>query len=217
MTCDELTREQLAWCKQEAEQALERAAEKIFGPLEESPPEKKDAIRSGPRIAPEVTKTAANTISARSVAENGAAARKDCAMPSFDEPETVCRTALCARCETLGSGHWNPQEGTFEWRCECCVITLTGITKLVGPDEIRCCTLPYRMVGLRPSSRLLSVGIHGRLWREVWPCPEGVIVQSGGDFVSVWNANDRAQFWAHSFAEAYGQLIGKPWLGVCAL
>jgi hypothetical protein len=72
---DELTAERLAWCKQQAEEALEVAAEKLFG--EESAPESKDAIRSESRIAPEVTKTAANTISARSVAENGPAASQE--------------------------------------------------------------------------------------------------------------------------------------------
>jgi hypothetical protein len=54
-----------------------RADEVEKAGLGESPHEKRDAIRFGPRIAPEVTKPAANTISARSVAENGAAASQE--------------------------------------------------------------------------------------------------------------------------------------------
>jgi hypothetical protein len=80
MRDDELTPEQLERCRREAEQALERAAEKIFGTLEKT----KDAIRSEPRIAPEDTKTAANTISARTVAKIDAAA-------SPQEEESPCQ------------------------------------------------------------------------------------------------------------------------------
>jgi hypothetical protein len=71
---EELTPEQLDWCRGEAEQALEPAAKKIFGPL--PPPETKDAIRARSRIAPQDTKTA-DTISAQILAKNGAATTQE--------------------------------------------------------------------------------------------------------------------------------------------
>jgi hypothetical protein len=133
-------------------------------------------------------------------------------MPNFDEPETVYRTALCAHCETLGHGQWSPQEGTFEWQCACTEIALCGLTAENGPGEVRVCTLPHRMVGIRPSRRLLSLS-RGRVWRQVWRSPEGSIVQSGADYVAVPNAEGRQQFWTTDFEQAFYELTGTRWAG----
>jgi hypothetical protein len=130
-------------------------------------------------------------------------------MPSFDEPETVYRTALCARCETLGSGQWNPQEGTFEWRCGCTEISLTGITKPDGPGEVRVCTLPHRLISLRPCRRLLSMS-RGRLWREVWRDQNGVILESGSDYVTIFEQDGR-QVWSKDFSFSFTLLTGDIW------
>jgi hypothetical protein len=130
-------------------------------------------------------------------------------MPDSNEFEVVLRAAFCERCETLGTGRWDPQAGTFEWCCACTEISLTGITKQDGPGELRCVTQSARMVGIRPSRRLISMS-RGRIWREVWRCEQGIILQCAKDFVTILEQDGR-QIWSTDFSFSFTLLTGQPW------
>jgi hypothetical protein len=132
-------------------------------------------------------------------------------MPSFNEDEIIRRTVQCTRCQQPATYTLDIAHGNFSYVCECTMIEAPEIhTGPNGPGEIRLMTLPGRMIGIRPSRRLLSKS-RGRLWREVWRCEQGVIVGSGADFVTIPNDEAKPQFWAHSFEESYMQLVGQPW------
>jgi hypothetical protein len=133
-------------------------------------------------------------------------------MPGFDEPEVIERTVLCRRCEQPGMYRLDVGTGDFSFECPCTEIEIAAIHTGPNVGEIRCCTQPGRMISrIRPSRRTLTTGVHGRLWRELWRCPEGSILQSGHDFVAVMASEDRRQLWFDSFEAAFYQLTNHPW------
>jgi hypothetical protein len=132
-------------------------------------------------------------------------------MPSYSENELFERVVLCTRCQQQGRYRLDLGNGDFFYQCECTSLEITAIhTDPNGPGTIRCCTLPHRMVGLRPSRRLLSVGPRGRLFRERWRSREGAILQAGEDFVTVFHEDGR-QVWSKDFGFSYTLLTGLLW------
>jgi hypothetical protein len=134
-------------------------------------------------------------------------------MPSYEPAEVIERLVTCSRCEREGRYRLDLGSGHFLYECECTSLEIPGIHTHPNGPEIRCVTQPSAMLGIRASRRLLSVGRHGRLFRERWKSQEGIIVQSGPDFVVVPNAEGRQQFWAKSFEQAFTELTGRPWEG----
>jgi hypothetical protein len=134
-------------------------------------------------------------------------------MPAFEPTgKIIHRVVTCARCQQQGRYRLDLGSGDFFYECECTSLEIPAIhTNPNGPSEICCVTQPSRMVGLRPSRRTLSVGPHGRLFRERWRCEAGIILQSGADFVTISSAEGRQQFWAQSFEQAFFELSGQPW------
>jgi hypothetical protein len=119
--------------------------------------------------------------------------------------------AWCHRCETQQE-QWRSDDGDqFRFRCNCTALEVSGLTQSPNGPTSACVTYPGQVKGIRPSRRLLTVGPRGRLFREVWRSPEGVIIHSGDDYVVVPNAEGRQQFWANSFTQAFCVLTGRAW------
>jgi hypothetical protein len=136
-------------------------------------------------------------------------------MPAFEPTgEIIRRVVTCARCQQQGRYRLDLGSGDFFYECECTSLEIPAIhTDLNGPGAISCVTQPNRMIGIRPSRRLLSVGPHGRLWREVWRSEQGTIVHNAGDFVVIPKGEGKQQFWTRSFEASFMQLVGRPWEG----
>jgi hypothetical protein len=133
-------------------------------------------------------------------------------MPEFDQHEVIRRVVTCLRCGEEGVYTLDVQRGDFRYECACTELLAPSIhTGPVGPGELRVCTLPHRMAGLRPSRQTLSVGVRGRLWRQLWHCELGVVLNSGNDYVAVRYEHPHLQFWAQSFEPAYYALTGEFW------
>jgi hypothetical protein len=117
----------------------------------------------------------------------------------------------CNRCETQQE-QWRSDDGDrFRARCECCDFEISGLTQSLNGPTTGSVIYRHKLKGIRPSRRLLAVGPHGRLFRELWRSPEGAIVQSGADFVVLPNGEGKQQFWTRSFPEAYCELTSRPW------
>jgi hypothetical protein len=119
----------------------------------------------------------------------------------------------CERCETQQE-QWRSDDGdVFRAHCECTDFQVTGLTKSSNGPTVGSVIFPSKVKGIRYSRRLLTVGRHGRLWRECWRGETGVILQSGSDYVAILAGEDHRQVWFASFEGAYYQLVGKPWQG----
>jgi len=120
-------------------------------------------------------------------------------------------TVQCARCEEPQE-QWRSDDGDrFSVHCECTSFEVTGLVLSPDGPTMAAVVRPERVKGIRPSRRMLTIGRHGRLWREIWRSAEGVIVQSGPDFVVVPAEEGKPQIWAKSFEESFVQLTGQPW------
>jgi hypothetical protein len=133
-------------------------------------------------------------------------------MPHDDDYEVITRIVRCVRCQGEGLYTLDVGRGDFSYTCDCTTIQAPEIhLGPNGPGEIRCTTLPSRMIGIRHSRRMLTTGQGGRLWREVWRCAEGTILQSGPNFVAILATEDRRQIWFDSFGAAFSLLTNQPW------
>jgi hypothetical protein len=134
-------------------------------------------------------------------------------MPAFEPTgEAIRRVVTCARCGEEGVYILDLLRGDFSYECPCTEIFAPSIhTGPVGPGELRVCTLPHRMLPVRPSRRTLSIGVRGRLWRQLWHCELGAVSHSGNDYLAVRYENPHLQTWAGNFEQAYYSLTGEIW------
>jgi hypothetical protein len=129
-------------------------------------------------------------------------------MPPFKDGFST--TAWCQRCDSQQT-QWISNDGDrFTAHCHCTDVEVSGLTCSPNGPTMGAVTRPEQIKGLRHSRRLISVGRHGRLWREIWRCSEGVILESGSDFVAIVN-RDGQQLWHTNFEAAFYQLTGQIW------
>jgi len=119
-------------------------------------------------------------------------------------------TVQCARCETEQE-QWRSDDGdTFSAHCGCTDFEVTGLVLSPNGPTMAAVVRPERVKGIRPSRRMLTIGRHGRLWRECWRTASGVILESGEDFVTIFHEDGR-QIWSKDFGFSYTLLTNKPW------
>jgi hypothetical protein len=129
-------------------------------------------------------------------------------MPAFENGSLWL--VLCQRCETQQQ-QWVSADGDcFKACCACTTVEISGLTQSPNGPVTGCVLYPHKVKGIRPSRRLLAMGSHGRLWRERWRTPTGVILESGEDFVTVFHEDGR-QVWSKDFSFSYTLLTGSPW------